>query len=235
MNNSNLEFRKVPSLKFLYEINENGTILRNVKSKKQLKIKLDMHHSNTGYYISMIHSNSINNGKVKRVKIHRLVAECWLGPCPENMEVDHIDRNSRNNDYRNLRYVDKSTQMKNRDYSNINKIGSKNLEKARKLRMKPVLLNDEYFESYATAARFLEEKTNLSFEAARNRLKAKRKRILEYDVTYLNAETIHTRSTEQEIVHFNNDLTGDYKTAFNEGKQSEVEERVKHTGIEVEA
>lgn len=28
-------------------------------------------------------------------------------------------------------------------------------------------------------------------------------------------------------------LTGDYKTAFNKGKQKEVEERVKHTGIEV--
>lgn len=28
-------------------------------------------------------------------------------------------------------------------------------------------------------------------------------------------------------------LTGDYKTAFNEGKQAEVEERVRHTGLEV--
>ena len=26
-NNSNLEFRKIKSLKFLYEVNENGTIL----------------------------------------------------------------------------------------------------------------------------------------------------------------------------------------------------------------
>ena len=29
-------------------------------------------------------------------------------------------------------------------------------------------------------------------------------------------------------------LTGDYKTAFNEGKQQEVEMRVKHTGVEIE-
>lgn len=28
-------------------------------------------------------------------------------------------------------------------------------------------------------------------------------------------------------------LTGNYKTAFNKGKQQEVENRVKHTGIEV--
>lgn len=36
-NNSNLEFRKIPSLDFLYEINENGTIFRNVKSKNRTK------------------------------------------------------------------------------------------------------------------------------------------------------------------------------------------------------
>ena len=29
-------------------------------------------------------------------------------------------------------------------------------------------------------------------------------------------------------------LTGDYTTAFNKGKQQEVEQRVKHTGIEYE-
>lgn len=43
------------------------------------------------------------------------------------------------------------------------------------------------------------------------------------------AETKHGGSTEQEIVH-ESDLTGDYKTAFNKGKQCEVENRVKHSG-----
>lgn len=46
---------------------------------------------------------------------------------------------------------------------------------------------------------------------------------------FLNAETKHDRSTEQEIVH-KCDLTGNYKTAFNYGKQKETEARVKHTG-----
>ena len=53
--NSNLEFRKIKSLKYLYEVNENGTIFRNVKSKKQLKIKLDYHHSANGYYVTFVH------------------------------------------------------------------------------------------------------------------------------------------------------------------------------------
>ena len=39
--NANLEFRKIKSLLFLYEINSNGTIVRNVKSKKRTKIQSD--------------------------------------------------------------------------------------------------------------------------------------------------------------------------------------------------
>ena len=39
--NANLEFRKIPSLKYLYEVNENGAVFRNVKSKKQCQIRLD--------------------------------------------------------------------------------------------------------------------------------------------------------------------------------------------------
>lgn len=31
VNKPNLEFRKIPSLQFLYEVNENGTVIRNVK------------------------------------------------------------------------------------------------------------------------------------------------------------------------------------------------------------
>ena len=44
---------------------------------------------------------------------------------------------------------------------------------------------------------------------------------------FRNAETKHGCSTEQEIVH-ESDLTGNYKTAFNKGKQQEVEMRVRH-------
>ena len=187
--NSNLEFRKIKSLNFLYEVNENGTIFRNVKSKKQLKIKLDMHHSNTGYYMTLVHNQSINNGNCKRVMIHRVVAECWLGDCPDNYEVDHIDRNSHNNDYRNLRYVTKGEQMKNRDYSKIAGQGSKNLEAACKLRSKPVKITSEndsqIFESYADCSRYLADIYNQTFERIRYKLKNHRDKIYDYNIEYL--------------------------------------------------
>lgn len=200
--NSNLEFRKIKSLNYLYEINENGTIFRNVKSKKQSKIKLDMHHSNTGYYVTFVHLGRRKNSIIKRVMIHSAVAECWLGDKPDGYEIDHIDRNSRNNDYRNLRYVTKNEQMKNRDHTNISKTGSENLASARKERMKPVKITNKItgesknFESYASCSRYLAKKYQKSFEHIRYKLKNKRSRVYDYDLIYLNAETGHDDSTE---------------------------------------
>ncbi|MBR1580315.1 MAG: HNH endonuclease [Selenomonadaceae bacterium] len=198
---SNLEFRKIKSLQFLYEVNSNGTIFRNVKSKKQSRIVLDMHHSSVGYYFTWVNLK----GKVKRVSIAHVVAECWLGDKPDGYEVDHRDRNSHNNDYRNLRYVTKSEQMKNRDHTNISARGSKNLEAARRERMKAVKLVgggvEMVFESTKAAARYLADHCGRAAESMRARLRKHRSRILDFDVIYLNAETEHARSTEQETVH----------------------------------
>lgn len=206
-NNANREFRKIPSLKYLYEINSNGTIFRNVKSKKNLKIKLDTHHSPKGYYVTFVHTGGRGpEQKIIRVMIHKVVAECWLGKCPDGYEVDHIDRNSHNNDYRNLRYVTKSEQMKNRDHSNISATGTANLEAARRLRAKPVRLQkdgeEHTFESYAECSRWMEKTIeNANFEQVRHKLKSHRHHIYGYEVTYLNEETVHGSPTGQETVH----------------------------------
>lgn len=198
--NSNLEFRKIKSLKYLYEVNSNGTIFRNVKSKKQLLIKLDKHHSDKGYYCTFVHLGGRKNPKIKRIMIHQVVAECWLGDKPNGMQIDHIDRNSHNNDYRNLRYVTRSEQMKNRDYSNIAKQGSENLRIAREQRMKPVKIigNNiiKEFCSYSECANYMSEYYNKPKSTIMDRLKKHRTHIYDFDLIYLNAETIHDNSTE---------------------------------------
>lgn len=191
--NSNLEFRKVKSLFFLYEVNENGTILRNVKSKRNIQIRLDMHHSKTGYYAAFV---CIKN-KVYRVMIHKIVAECWLGEKPEGYEIDHIDRNSRNNDYRNLRYVTHSGQMKNRVLgSHIIAQATKNCAEYIKTISHPVELTTEDGESFSfpsklQAAQFIAEREGCNPDRPYTRLKKKRSEIFGFQIRYLprNAET----------------------------------------------
>lgn len=196
----NREFRKIPSLKFLYEVSEDGRIFRNVKSKKQNKIIVDRHHSEKGYCYTFI----CREGKVKRIPIAHVVAECWLGEKPEGCEVDHRNRNSLDNHYTNLRYVTKSEQMKNRDHSSISEIGTKNLPAHIDAIKKPVILikdgESKNFESQTAAARYIAEECGQTVEHVRAKLKKHRSHIYGYDVIYLNGETARTRSKEQETV-----------------------------------
>lgn len=202
MKNSNLEFRKIKSLQFLYEVNANGTIFRNVKSKKQLKIKLDYHHSEKGYYITFVNIK----GKCIRVMIHKVVAECWLGDKPNGYEIDHIDRNPHNNHYRNLRYVTHSEQMKNRVLGeNVIQQAIQNCMRWVSYISKEVQIigNGEVktFPSMSECSRYLGKVYGKSSEHIRHKLKDRRKHIYDYDIIYLNAETRHGGSTEQGIVH----------------------------------
>lgn len=184
--NSNLEFRKIKSLKYLYEINENGTIFRNVKSKKQNKIKLDTHHSPKGYYATFARID----GKPTRIMIHRVVAECWLGECPEGMQVDHIDRNSHNNHYSNLRYVNHSAQMKNRILSDkiINQAKQNCLNHSLNVLAVKVKISGlgevKEFRSMAQCAHYLAEKYNKRLRQVDWKLSERRKKIFDYDITY---------------------------------------------------
>lgn len=192
MQKANLEFRKIPSLKFLYEVNCDGTIFRNARSKRVLKCWKHSHNSNSEYWCL----NVTINKKIRKVYIHKVVAECWLGKKPEGYEVDHIDRNSLNNHYTNLRYVTKSEQMINRDYDKFMDKLLANLSLGNKGHIVPVrLIKAEESLDFPTsrrAAKYLAQvyphKKEKSFT---DKLYLRRKRIFEYDVIYLNAETGH--------------------------------------------
>lgn len=191
MSNSNLEFRKIPSLKFLYEVNCDGTIFRNARSKRVKKCYKQSHNSKTEHWVTIVR---IDN-KSRKVFIHKVVAECWLGAKPEGYEVDHIDRNSLNNHWTNLRYVTRSEQMLNRDYDQFMDKLLANLAVGNKGHIRPVRLirGDEVldFPTSRRAAKYLAQiyphKNEKSFN---DKFYHRRHHIFDYDVIYLNAETV---------------------------------------------
>ncbi len=88
-----------------YLIFRNGAVLSK-KTKKFLKPG----HDGYGYYYYHIS----HNGKSKKKKIHRLVAEHYI-PNPHNYpQVDHINRLRNDNRLSNLRWVNPIMQASNR-------------------------------------------------------------------------------------------------------------------------
>ena len=202
MSDSNLEFRKIPSLQFLYEVNSNGTVIRNVKSKRHLKCFKKSHNSNTEYWCTQVNIKK----HIMKVFIHRVVAECWLGPRPEGMQCDHIDRNSLNNDYRNLRYVTKSGQMLNRDYDRFMPSLLNNLSGRNGGVVRPVELigPDGVAHTFPTSRKaskwLVEQYPDRCEKHFNDKFHMRRSRIFDYDVKYLNAETVRSSPNGQETV-----------------------------------
>ena len=69
--------------------------------------------------------NLTNNNKKKRLYIHRLIALHYLhNPDPDKYNVvDHLDRNPKNNNIKNLRWVNQTINMGNKTIHKNNKLG----------------------------------------------------------------------------------------------------------------
>jgi hypothetical protein len=104
-----------------YEISSVGRVRRVYRSKELIGgyryLKVYKYGKIRKYpYITLF-----TDGIRKRFNIHRLVAEIFIGPCPDGLVVNHKDGNKENNDYQNLEYTTQSENIKHAFSTGLNR------------------------------------------------------------------------------------------------------------------
>ena len=94
-----MEWKDIIGYEGLYKISDNGDVLslnyNHTGKEKLMKGKIDRY----GYKVVVLRKN----GKRKHIPVHRLVAIAFLGNV-ENMTVNHIDGDKKNNNKKNLEW-----------------------------------------------------------------------------------------------------------------------------------
>lgn len=91
-----------------YEISTFGNV-RRAKDEYMMKQTV-----NARGYLTVHLRTGIENPNGRQIRIHRLVAETFLGEAPEGtVEIDHLDRNRHNNYFKNLRWATRQENVDN--------------------------------------------------------------------------------------------------------------------------
>jgi hypothetical protein len=93
-------WKPITNYEGLYEISNYGRIKSFLFWHGTNKRILNPWKDKNGYLCITLSKDGIH----QKYKIHRLVLEIFIGPCPEGMEVCHNDNNLKNNFIKNLRY-----------------------------------------------------------------------------------------------------------------------------------
>ena len=96
-----MEWKSILDYWGLYEVSENGDIRRIAKTNNQYKIgHILKWNIINGYAHVQLHKN----GKVKSMRVHRLVALSFIPNIHNKPHVNHIDGDKLNNHYSNLEW-----------------------------------------------------------------------------------------------------------------------------------
>lgn len=88
-----LTWKPVVGYEGIYSVSNIGSIRRD-KTKRRIEHDIDYH----GYH----NVHLCYQGKRQKYKVHRLVLEAFVGPCPEGYQTRHLDGNPDNNHLENL-------------------------------------------------------------------------------------------------------------------------------------
>lgn len=89
----------VPGYGHAYQVSDNGQV-RSVARKHTSGRVLRVGSNSRGYSIAVLCIDGVRAGR----SVHRLVAEAFIGPAPEGMQVCHRDGDKTNNAVGNLYY-----------------------------------------------------------------------------------------------------------------------------------
>jgi hypothetical protein len=101
-------YKDIPNYQGLYQASNWGNI-KSLIDKYGHKKEYILRPSSNCYYYHVI---LCKNGKQKTHRIHRLILETFVGPCPPGMECRHLDCNSKNNRLDNLLWGTRSDNRK---------------------------------------------------------------------------------------------------------------------------
>jgi hypothetical protein len=100
-------WRPVAGYEGLYIVSDWGRLM-SLPGKSKAGGFRQLDKTKFGYFRVKLRKNDKN----MTFMVHRLVAAAFIGPCPPNKEIDHIDGNRTNNTLPNLRYLTSSENQK---------------------------------------------------------------------------------------------------------------------------
>lgn len=168
-----------------YLVDEEGNIY-SLKWGREHKLIPWLDSKKRYYYVTI----SMNNKKYN-VSVHRLVAETFLENPNNYTDVDHIDKNTYNNNVSNLRWC---SHQQNLHYS-YNTLGP-----IRNFRVVELRINDKhigYFQSISLACQYASKK-GYSYSSLQKYRKNKDAILIEQDVTTIENAKIIKSLTEVE-------------------------------------
>lgn len=113
---SNEIWKDIPGWEGAYQVSNQG----RVRNRKGLVLKPRVQW--TGYDCAVLWRSSVPS----RYYVHRLVCAAFIGPRPENYDVNHIDGVRLNNRVENLEYVTRSQNQLHRRVTGTAAIGEMN-------------------------------------------------------------------------------------------------------------